>query len=46
MLGFRADFGVSGYMDPEVAELLMQLILTEGSDAQQLKIQCCSADIH
>ena len=34
MLGFRADFGVSGFLDPEVGELLLQLILTEGSAAE------------
>ena len=34
MLGFRSDFGVSGYLDPEVGELLLQLILTEGSPTE------------
>ena len=34
MLGFRSDFGVSGFLDPEVGELLVQLILTEGSAAE------------
>jgi hypothetical protein len=34
MLGFRSDFGVSGFLDPEVGELLLQLILTEGSAAE------------
>lgn len=29
-LSFRADFGVSGFLDPEVGELLLQLILSEG----------------
>ena len=31
MLAWCPDHGVSGLMDPEVTELLMQLILTEGS---------------
>ena len=31
MLAFRSDFGISGFLDPEVGELLVQLIMTEGS---------------
>ncbi|CAE7294563.1 unnamed protein product, partial [Symbiodinium sp. CCMP2592] len=29
-LGWRSDFGISGMMEPETAELLLELILTEG----------------
>ena len=29
MLSFRADYGLAGYVEPEVAEMLVQLILSE-----------------
>ena len=29
-LAFRTDFAVSGLIDPEICELLMELMLTEG----------------
>ena len=34
MLGFRSDFGLSGYVDPEQAVMLMELIALEGSSPQ------------
>ena len=29
-LGFREDFGFSGFCEPDEAELLLQLIISEG----------------
>lgn len=34
MLGFRSDFGLSGFVDPEQAVMLMELIALEGSFPQ------------
>eukprot|EP00435_Cladocopium_sp_Y103_P012151 s3014_g3.t1 len=30
MLSYRQDFGVSGFMDPEIGQLLLELVMSEG----------------
>lgn len=38
-LGYRSDFGFSGFCEPDESELLLQLIVSEGSGSQRLPSQ-------
>lgn len=43
MLSFRSDFGISGFIDPEQAVMLMELIASEGSKSQNSRdVRRCS----
>ena len=44
-LGFRADYSISGVIDPETCELLMELMLSEGW-CPRLSVTVCASKSH